>query len=94
MLCVPSSQLQIIQDHPGDIDFKNIVLQLGSFHMEMSFLGAIGSLMKGTGLQEILELVYASNAVTHMFSGKVVARAVRGHLIVDKALNSLCFQKP
>ena len=45
--------------------------------------------MAASGLQELLELIYAPNAVVHMLSGKAVARAVRGHLIVDAALNTL-----
>jgi len=32
----------------------------------MNFLGSIGHLMAGSGLQEVLELVYADNAVVHM----------------------------
>ena len=57
--------------------------------MLMSFLGAIGHLMAALGLQEMLELIYASSAVAHMLTGKAVARAVQGHLLVDAALNAL-----
>ncbi len=64
----------------------------------MSFLGSIGYLMAGSGLQEALELVFAPNAVIHMLSGKAYDRAVRGHLLVDAALNALltadAFQLP
>ena len=59
----------------------------------MSFLGCIGYLMAGSGLQEVLELIYASNAVVHMLSGKAIARAVWAHLIVDAALNALVLAK-
>ena len=45
--------------------------------------------MAGSGLQELLELVYAQNAVGHILSGKAISRAVRGHLLVDSALNAL-----
>lgn len=45
--------------------------------------------MSGTGLQELLECVYASNAVGHMLSGKAVARAIRGHLLVSGTLNAM-----
>lgn len=55
----------------------------------MSFLGSIGHLMAASGLQEMMELIYASNAVVHMLTGKAVARAIRGHLLVDAALNAL-----
>ncbi len=55
----------------------------------MSFLGSIGHLMAGSGLQEILEQVYASNTVSHMLTGKAISRAARGHMLVDAALNTM-----
>lgn len=42
--------------------------------------------MAGSGLQEVLELVYAKNAVGHMLNGKAIATAIRGHFLVDAAL--------
>ena len=45
----------------------------------MSFLGSytsIGSMMKGSGLEEALEKVYGSNAVNHIILGKAYARAL------------------
>ncbi len=50
--------------------------------MQMSFLGSIGHLMAGSGLQELLEIVYAANSVKHMLTGKAISRAIRGHLLV------------
>ena len=83
----------IIVTEPVGFDLKDIILRLGGFHAEMSFLGCIGYLMAGSGLQEVLELIYASNAVVHMLSGKAIARPVRAHLIVDAALNALVLDK-
>ena len=83
----------IIVTEPVGSDLKDIILRLGGFHAEMSFLGCIGYLMAGSGLQEVLELIYASNAVVHMLSGKAIARAVRAHLIVDAALNAMVLAK-
>ena len=54
----------------------------------MNLLGAIGTLMEGTGLKNILETVYGENAVVHMMTGKAVQRALRGHILVDKCLYS------
>ena len=59
----------------------NIVCRLGGFHTLMSFMGSIGSMMKGSGLEEALGTVYGQNAVTHMISGKAVSRALRGHFL-------------
>ena len=81
--------LLIIGAEPEGSDLKNIVLRLGGFHTEMSFLGAIGHLMAGSGLQDVMELVYAANAVVHMMTGKAIARAVRAHLLVDGVLNAM-----
>lgn len=57
----------------------------------MSFLGYIGHLMGGSG--ELLELGIAANTVNYILSGKAVARAVRGHLLVDAALNCILCTK-
>ena len=81
--------LMIIHHGNADRCLHNIVLRLGGFHAEMSFLGCIGHLMQGSGLAELLETVYASNAVGHMLQGKAVARALRGHFLVDNALHAL-----
>ena len=45
--------------------------------------------MAASGIEEVLELVYAKNAVPHILSGKAVARAIRGHFLVDAALNAM-----
>ena len=53
--------LTIIQSQPNGTELNQTVLCLGGFHMQMSFLGSIGHLMAGSGLQELLEVVYAGN---------------------------------
>ena len=63
-----------------------IVCRLGGFHTLMSFLGSIGVLMKGSGLEDLFEEVYAGNSVTHMFTGKAIARATRAHILAESAL--------
>ena len=77
----------IIQSQPHDSPLWQIVLMLGGFHTEMSFLGTIGSLMAGSGLKEIMSQVYAEGSVEHMLRGKAVTRAVRAHFLVEGALN-------
>ena len=63
----------------------NIVIRLGGFHTLMSFLGSISHLMHGSGLEEIMGLMFGSNTIEHVLSGKAYARAVRGHFIVHSA---------
>ena len=77
----------VIEAQPRASLLHQIVLILGGFHTEMSFLGSIGTLMAGSGLKEVMSQVYAEGSVDHMLSGKAVARAVRAHLLTDSALN-------
>ena len=67
----------------------SVILRLGGFHILMSFLGNIGHLIAGTGLQELLEVIFAVNTVAYILSGKAVARAIRGHLLLDSGLHTL-----
>ena len=85
--------LIIIMSEPPGSDLRKIVLRLGGFHTEMSFLGCIGSLMAGSGLKELLEAVYAPNAVEHILTCKPIAQAVHAHLLVDAALNTQVLPK-
>ena len=55
----------------------------------MSFLGSISRLMSGMDLKELLEIINAPNAVTHMLSGKAVSRSVRGFMLVNIVLHCL-----
>ena len=62
-----------------DSSLSSIVCRLGGFNTMMSFLESIGSMMKGSGLEEALEQLYSPNAVAHMITGKAVSRALHGH---------------
>ena len=42
--------------------------------------------MTCSGLQELIEAVFAGNAVGHMLTGKTNPRAVCGHMSIDAAL--------
>ena len=66
-----------------------IVCKLGGFHTLMSFLGSIGNMMQGSGLEDLFSEVYAENSVAHIFSGKAIARALRAHILVESVLTSL-----
>ena len=63
-----------------------IVIILGGFHLMMSYMGSVGSLMKGSGLEEALGTCYGSNTVDHMITGKAVSRALRGHFLTASSL--------
>jgi len=67
----------------------NVVCRLGGFHTLMNFLGAVGSVMAGSGLAEALQSCYGPVSVTHMLTGKAFSKALCGHFIVDFALHVL-----
>ena len=48
----------------------NIIVRLGGFYQFMSFLGCIECAMEGSGLQNILETVYALISVGHILTGE------------------------
>jgi len=52
----------------------------------MSFLGCIGEIMDGSGIVDIFATVYAPNSIPHMMSGKAYSRALRAHVLLEKAL--------
>ena len=58
----------------------------------MSFLVSIGHLIKGSGVDNLRQVIYAST-VDHILSGKAMSRAIRGNCIVDASLHSLLAEK-
>ena len=64
--------------------WQTIVLHPGGMHTLMSFLGAIGHLMKGSGLEEILGAAFSG--INSMLNGKAWPRAMRGFRMVTTAL--------
>lgn len=66
-----------------------IVVRLGGFHTLMSFLGSIGNVMRGSGLEDVFQLLCGENTIEHILMGKACARAIRGHFLVQAALVKL-----
>ena len=50
--------------------------------MLLSFIGSIGNVMAGSGLEEVLEQCYRPNTVRQMLSGKALSYALRGYFLV------------
>ena len=73
-------------------DLKEIILFLRQFHARMSFIGSIGHLMTGSGLDAILKLIYADNTVPHM-SGKAYSRGICGLLLITASLYGYILSK-
>lgn len=59
---------------------------LGGFHLLMSFMGAIGYIMAGSGLKELWSTIYATNSIEKMMTGHAYSRAVRAHFLTQLCL--------
>ena len=70
-----------------------IFVCLGGFYQLMSFLGSVGNLMGGYGLDKALETVYVPVTIGHMFTGKAYSRSVRGHLLCATAVQTLLMEE-
>lgn len=67
-------------------ELSRVVVRLGGFHLLMSYLGAVGFIMQGSGIKEILSVIYAPNSIDKMLNGHAYSRAVRGHTLLHLAL--------
>ena len=64
-------------------------MMLGTFHPCMSFYGSIGYIMVSSGIQSLLEIIYAEHTVPHILSGKTFSSETRYHLITADMLYAL-----
>ena len=72
--------------------FKDCLMKLGEFHLIMSYLGCIGYIMSGSGLNDLWSTVYAECFIVHMLSGHAYSRSLSAHLSTMVALFH-CLQK-
>ena len=72
--------------------FKDCLMKLGEFHLIMSYLGCIGYIMSGSGLNDLWSTVYAECSIVHMLSGHACSRSLSAHLSTMVALFH-CLQK-
>ena len=61
--------------------FSKVIINLGAFHAMCSFMGSLGKMMTGSGLEDILieAGVCASGSIQKVLSGKHYNRAMRVH---------------
>lgn len=64
----------------------NVVVRLGGFHLLMSYLGAIGYVMSGSGIEELWATVYAADSVKKMLTGHAFSRSMRAHILTFTAI--------
>ncbi|ELT96415.1 hypothetical protein CAPTEDRAFT_203052 [Capitella teleta] len=70
----------------SDEILQGVVVRMNGFHLLMSFMGSVGYIMGGSGLEVLWESVYAPASVVHMMTGHAYVHALRAHLLTSVAL--------
>ena len=79
--------ISILWAYPDEFNEKNFIPRIGGLHWIMSFIGCIGSLMKNTGLEDVLSQVFGS--VPKMLLGKLYPNNFRAlRLFVEVLLSN------
>jgi hypothetical protein len=66
------------------VRWKHLIVRPGGMHVLMSFIGSIGKLMQGSGLEELLNAAF--KGVSNMLSGKAWPKALRAIRMVVTSL--------
>ena len=71
--------------------YVNIVVRLNGFHAAVNFVGAVGYLMKESGIEELLVESSTCNKETaaKVLNGKDYYKMLRFHLLPSKAITGL-----
>ena len=70
-----------------------ITIMIGNFHFQMCFLASIGFIMKNTGLEAILGVIYGDNTVKKIMSGKSYKRSMRAHSLLSTVLKKILLEQ-
>lgn len=60
-----------------------VAVRLGSFRMLISFLGAVGFIIKGSGLKEAFCVLYTEKSAEKALEGHAYLRSIRGHTLIQ-----------
>ncbi|GBM92284.1 hypothetical protein AVEN_158429-1 [Araneus ventricosus] len=80
---------EIVAAAPDGSDLSKIVIRLGGFNLLSSFSGAVGYIMQGNGIKEVLSLIYVPNSLGKMLTGHAYVRAVRVHTLLHLTLATI-----
>ena len=67
----------------------DVVVVLGNFHTQMSFLGSIGYVITRSGFAEALEMIFGDKTVQSIMKDKNYARSMRAHGLMATTLKKL-----
>ena len=74
--------------------FHNVITRLGEFHMSCAYIGGMGKLVKGCGVEEVVleSGICASGSIEKVMNGKHYNRVRRVFRTVVDALEHLCWE--
>ena len=81
--------MEIILTANDENPVASVIVRLGGFYLLMSFIGTI---MSGSRIESLWEIIYYSNTVAHM-SGHAYARGLRAHFLIQIAIAVICLEK-
>ena len=67
----------------------DIVILLGNFHLQISFLGSIGYVTKNSRLEQTFSTVYGDKSVKVIMTAKAYERSMRAHCLATAALRKV-----
>ena len=85
--------VNMVASSASNSDLSSVIVRLGGFHLLMSFMGAVGYIMGGSGLKELWSLIYAVDSIEKMLNGHAYARALRAHFLTHLALTVFILRK-
>ncbi|XP_039283254.1 uncharacterized protein LOC120351138 isoform X2 [Nilaparvata lugens] len=81
--------MDIVGASDKDSKISKTVVRLGGFHLLMSYMGAIGKIMEGSGLEDLWGTVYGKATVSHMMNGHAYDRCLRAFTLTVAALMNI-----
>ena len=90
-LAVAKKAYDLVWQHPDT--YKNVVIHLGVFHTMLSYLGALGKVMRESGFEEVVieARLCATGSLEKVMIGKHYNRCLTVHTIMLEALERLLF---
>ncbi|GBM49352.1 hypothetical protein AVEN_148680-1 [Araneus ventricosus] len=84
--------MDIVSQADETDELSKVIVRLGGFHQLLSYMGAVGKIMSGSGLEHMCCEVFAKNAVVHMANGHAYAKELRSHSLSQAAIGLLTLE--
>lgn len=70
------------------MEFSNVVIGMGAFHISYNYLALIGKKYRDSGIEDLLieSGVYAAGSTSSLMKGKSFSRGIRAHKLLSEAM--------